>query len=91
VLRLIWRRSARDDAAAIFNYIAERNAAAAERLQGAIEACAEGLRDRPFMYGPGRVEGTREAVVHPNYIVVYRVTADAVEITAVVHARQEYP
>lgn len=34
---------------------------------------------------------TREAVVHPNYILVYRVTADAVEIVSVVHARQEYP
>jgi len=43
------------------------------------------------MYRPGRVEGTREAIVHPNYILIYRVTVDAVEITAVVHARQEYP
>lgn len=24
-------------------------------------------------YRPGRVDGTRECVVHPNYIVVYRV------------------
>ncbi len=91
MLTLIWRRSARDDAAAIFNYIAERNAAAAERLQAAIELCAEGLAERPFMYRPGRVEGTREAVVHPNYILIYRVTADAVEIVNVVHARQDYP
>lgn len=91
MLTLIWRESARDDARAIFNYIAERNVAAAERLLAAIELCAEGLTDRPFMYRPGRVEGTREAVVHPNYILVYRVTADAVEIVNVVHARQEYP
>jgi plasmid stabilization system protein ParE len=51
VLRLIWRRSARDDAAAIFNYIADRNVAAAERLLAAIELCAEGLADRPFCIG----------------------------------------
>jgi plasmid stabilization system protein ParE len=37
------------------------------------------------------VPGTREAVVHPNYILVYRVTADAVEIVNLVHARREYP
>ena len=43
------------------------------------------------MYRTGRVEGTREAVVHPNYILIYRVATDAVEIVAVVHARQEYP
>jgi toxin ParE1/3/4 len=43
------------------------------------------------MYRSGRVPGTREAVVHPNYILVYHVTADAVEIISLVHARQEYP
>lgn len=91
MLTLIWRESARDDARAIFNYIAKRNVAAAARLQSAIELCAEGLSERPFMYRPGRVPGTREAVVHPNYILVYRVTAEAVEIVSVVHARQEYP
>jgi len=37
------------------------------------------------------VPGTREAVVHANYITIYRVTAEAVEIVSVVHARQLYP
>ena len=91
MLTLIWRESARDDLRAIISYIAERNPPAAGRLQEAIEACAEGLAERPFMYRPGRVKGTREAVVHPNYIVIYRVTTDAVEIVSVVHARQDYP
>jgi len=91
VLNLIWLEPALEQLETILDYIAERNAAAAERLQAAIEACAEGLADRPFLYRPGRVSGTREAVVHPNYILVYRVTADAVEIVNLVHARQEYP
>ncbi len=91
MLTLIWRERALEQLEAILAYIAERNEAAARRLQAAIELCAEGLTDRPFMYRPGRIEGTREAVVHPNYILVYRVTADAVEIVNVVHARQEYP
>jgi toxin ParE1/3/4 len=30
-------------------------------------------------------------VVHPNYILIYRVTGDAVEIVNLVHARQRYP
>ncbi|WP_372585963.1 MULTISPECIES: hypothetical protein [Serratia] len=30
-------------------------------------------------------------VVHPNYIVVYRVLAAHIEIAGVLHARQEYP
>lgn len=91
MLTLVWRRSARDDAAAIFGYIAKRDVAAAERIFVAIEACADRLPEHPFLYRLGRVEGTREAVVHPNYIIIYRVTAEAVEILNVVHARQEYP
>ncbi len=91
MLTLIWRDTARADASAIFNYIAERNVAAAERLLAAIETCADALPQHPKLYRPGRVKGTREAVVHPNYIIVYRVTTEAVEIVNVVHARQEYP
>jgi toxin ParE1/3/4 len=36
------------------------------------------------------VPGTREAVVHPNYILVYRV-GECIEVLAVLHARQQYP
>ena len=91
MLTLIWRDSAREDVRAIFNYIAERNTAAAAKLRDAIVACAERLPEHPFMYWPGRAEGTREAVVHPNYILVYRVTAEAVEIVNVIHTRRRYP
>ena len=91
MLTLVWRQSARDDARAIFSYIAKRNRPAAARLLAAIEACAESLPAHPYMYRPGRAPGTREAVVHPNYILIYRVTAEAVEIVSLVHARQLYP
>lgn len=43
------------------------------------------------MYRAGRVDGTREAVVHPNYILVYRVGDAAIDILAVLHTRQDYP
>ena len=90
-MNLIWLPSARRDIETIIQYIAERNVDAAQRLKSQIEACAERLPDHPFMYRTGRVPGTREAVVHPNYILLYRVTAEAVEIVSLVHARQEYP
>ena len=35
--------------------------------------------------------GTREAVVHPNYVLIYRVGTETVEIVSVLHARQSYP
>jgi len=91
VLTLVWRDGARADVRAIFDYIAERDLAAAVRLREAIHACAERLPAHPLMYRPGRVDGTREAVVHPNYILVYRVTGEAVEILNVVHTRRQYP
>lgn len=82
---------ARQDLHFIFAYISERNADAALELLDRIEACAERLSDLPFMYRVGRREGTREAVLHPNYVLVYRVGADTVEIVSVMHTRRQYP
>lgn len=90
-MKLVWRGTALNDLEAIIAYIAERNVAAARRLQEDIEACAERLPDHPFMYRRGRVPGTREAVVHPNYVLIYRVAAEAIEIVSVVHSRRQYP
>ncbi|SEI86196.1 addiction module toxin, RelE/StbE family [Sphingomonas sp. OV641] len=89
-MRLVWRGRALNVLKAIVSYIAERNVAAARRLQEDIEACAERLPDHPFMYRRGRVAGTREAVVHPNYILVYQVGRDALEIVSVMHSRRSY-
>jgi toxin ParE1/3/4 len=91
VKRLVWRVSALDDLAAIIGYITDRNLPAAERLEAAIDAIAQTLTAHPLAFRPGRVAGTREAVVHPNYILIYRVTVETVEIVSVVHARQRYP
>jgi addiction module RelE/StbE family toxin len=90
-LLIVWRAEALADLKSIVEYIADHNATAALRLSATIEACAERLRDRPFLYRAGRIEGTREAVVHPNFILVYEVGTDTMEITAVVHSRQRYP
>jgi toxin ParE1/3/4 len=91
VLKLVWRARALSDLETILSYIADRNVAAADELLAVIEACTERLPEHPFLYRTGRVDGTREAVVHPNYIVIYRVGSDEVEIINVVHARQQYP
>ncbi len=90
-LKLVWRASALADLTTIIDYIAERNPLAADRLQDAIENCAERLPEHPFLYRNGRVDATREAVVHPNYILIYRVGTDELEIVSVLHSRQQYP
>ena len=89
--RVAWTSEAYVDLDAITLYVGERNPAAAERLAETIWSAAERLGDQPFAYRGGREPGTREAVVHPNYIVVYSVGADAVRILRVLHASRQYP
>lgn len=45
----------------------------------------------PYLFRPVRMARAREQVVHPNYIVVYLVGTDVVDILRVLHSRQEYP
>lgn len=91
MLRLIWGADALDDLEEIARFIAKRNPSAADRIQELIETTAERLPLHPYMYRTGRISGTREAVVHPNYLIVYRIGVDIIDIVAVLHARQQYP
>jgi len=91
MLPIQWRASALDDLDVIAEYIARFNPAAAEAMRDRIESCVLPLSQHPYLFRAGRVPGTREIVAHPNYIVVYRVLADAIEIVRVVHAAREYP
>lgn len=87
---LVWTDEATTDLLDILDYIAARNPAASSRLNAAIRHTAERIPDHPLIHRPGRVTGTREAIVHPNYILVYRV-GETIDILAVLHARQQYP
>lgn len=88
---LEWRQSARADLLAIIDYISDDNPDAAQQLKDNIEALAAALLDHPQLYRAGRVAGTREMVVRPNYVVVYAVTDDAITILRVLHAAQQWP
>ena len=90
MLKIEWRLGARLRLAEILDYISDHNETAADALSDAIERAISFLPQHPHLYRPGRVAGTREIVVHPNYIVVYRVTS-IIEIVTVLHARQQYP
>lgn len=88
---LEWREVARADLLAIVDYISDDNPDAAQRLMDEIEDKASKLLIRPKLYKPGRVAGTREMVVRPNYIVVYAEDDRAVVILRVLHAAQQWP
>lgn len=91
MLPLVWLTEALDDLEAIVDFIEVQNPGAAARTAQAIRHTAERLAEHPYMHRTGRVPGTREALVTPNYLLVYRVAAQAVEILAVKHTRQQYP
>ena len=89
--RLTWRPMALVDRDDIMVYIGQDNPTAAIDLDLEFEAKAENARLRPKLYKAGRVKGTREIVVRPNYVMIYRVTGDVVEVLRVLHAAQQWP
>ncbi|CDG85808.1 type II toxin-antitoxin system RelE/ParE family toxin [Janthinobacterium agaricidamnosum] len=91
MLPVQWHPNARAKLAAILEYIAEHNDVAASALQADIERAASRLQQHPCLYRRGRVAGTREIVVHPHYVLVYRIRPSVIEIIAVLHSRQQYP
>jgi toxin ParE1/3/4 len=91
VLDLIWEPEAADQLDAIADFISLQRPAAAEKLAQRVHESVEQVRHFPESARPGRVPGTRELIVHPNYIVVYQVTGGAIDVLRVLHARQRYP
>ena len=79
------------DRASIMDYIAEDNPGAALELDEEIEAKTNALVSQPRLDKPGRMKGTREMVIRPNYVVVYRETTAEVTILRVLHAAQQWP
>lgn len=88
---LEWKETARTDLLAIIDYISDDNLDAAQRLKNHIEAKTSNLPSHPNMGRQGRIPGTREMVVHENYIVVYNVGNNAISILRILHAAQAWP
>jgi toxin ParE1/3/4 len=91
-VRIVWRRQALADLAALQAYIAQDDAQAARRIAQRIVGAVEGLASLPGIGRPGRVEGTRELVIaRTPYIVPYRLKADEAQILRVYHAARRWP
>jgi toxin ParE1/3/4 len=86
-----WREAARADLLAIVDYISDDNPNAAQQLKDEIEEKVSRLPEHPKLYKPGRVDGTREMIVRPNYIVVYTEDGSDLVILRVLHAAQQWP
>ena len=88
---IIWKAPAVADLMAIVDYISDDNPNAALALIEDIQGKVAQLPVHPKRGRPGRVDGTRELVVRPNYIVVYAETQAAVTVLRVLHAAQMWP
>lgn len=91
--RLVWTRPAREDLREIRAYIARDSPrygqATVERLVGAAERlCAYPLSGRVV---PELGQPTVREVIAGSYRIVYRVTADEVQVLAVVHGARQFP
>ncbi len=89
---VVWRAKALADVGRIVRYIAADNPVAAKRVGRKILLAGDGLVMFPHRGRPGRQAGTRELVVMPPYLIVYRVSATGVvTIQRVWHAAQNRP
>ncbi|MCU0759415.1 MAG: type II toxin-antitoxin system RelE/ParE family toxin [Steroidobacteraceae bacterium] len=87
-----WTTPALADLAAIGEFIAADDPAAAGRVVRAIWARTERLQESPDVGRPGRVSGTRELVLPPlPYIVVYSRLEQELQVISVLHGSQQYP
>lgn len=91
MLPVIWSRRARHDLGVTLAFIRQRSPAGAVKINSLIRTSVEKLPQFPHLHREGREPGTREALVHPNYIYVYAVREDAIYILRVLHSRQHYP
>jgi len=90
-VRLFWTPEALDDRRAIYEYIEADNPFAALRLDELFSEKVRHLIAHPRLGRIGRVSGTRELVVHKNYLLVYDITVDSVRVLRVLNAAMQWP
>lgn len=92
MLAIEWTAAAELDLREILSFISDRNVTAAEELCQRIPHDLEQAAGHPYLFRSSfRIAGLREIVVHPNYIVFYRVGIACIEVINVVHVRREFP
>lgn len=94
--RIEWRPMAREDLRVIVLYIAKDNPVRAKSFVQELRDKTKPLKENPEFgkHGrPGLPKWLRELVVHPTYIVFYRVLSDSrtIVVLRVKHAAQQTP
>jgi addiction module RelE/StbE family toxin len=84
-MALKWTRTALRSVDEIAAFIAADNPNRATSFVQELKAAVIKLQSHPGMGRAGRVPGTRELVLHKNYIAIYRVRGADVEILRLHH------
>lgn len=90
-LAVVWRPRAQKDLLAIIRYIGQDNPLRAESFGKELRAKTKSLESHPLLGRIGQAKNTRELVVHPNYLLIYRVLGNVVDVLRVKHAAQQQP
>ncbi|MGH8460712.1 MAG: type II toxin-antitoxin system RelE/ParE family toxin [Stenotrophobium sp.] len=90
-MRLIWTRLAAADRKEIREYVALENPEAAINLDELFSVQGRHLVEHPDLGRPGRVNGTRELIVHRSYALVYDIAGTQVRLLRVLHTAREWP
>ena len=88
-MALRWTRAALGSVDEIAEFIAKDNPNRATSFVLELKDAVTRLQVHPGMGRAGRVPGTRELVLHKNYIAIYRVRGDDVEILRLLHAARK--
>ncbi len=89
-MALVWTRTALKSVDEIASYIARDNPVRAASFIAELHASTERLVSFPGMGQAGRVPGTRELVLHKNYVAIYRVVRTDVQVLRIHHVAQRY-
>lgn len=88
-MALKWTQTALRTADEISGFIAQDNPSRATSFVQELKNSVSKLQDHPGMGRAGRVPGTRELVWHKNYLAIYRVRDEDVEILRLHHVARK--
>lgn len=88
-MRIKWTKTALRSVDEIAGYIAQDNRTRATSFVLGLQDAVTKLKAHPGMGRAGRVPGTRELVLHKNYIAIYRARGDDVEILRLHHSTRD--
>ncbi len=90
-MKAVWTPEAVSDRHEIYEYVEAEDVNAAIALDDLFSKAVARLVQHPKAGRPGRVDGTRELVVHRHYIVVYDLVGKSIRIIRILHTARHWP